>query len=252
VRALAARYTVSLAMSERVSGAIELAGSGGGRLALDVSAGDGLSTLMLIERGWRVIPTELKPRRAGWVGADLDSGLPFRPHTFDLVMMLEVIEHVADIPAALAEIARVVKPGGLAIISTPNRLNAASRVHYLFTGFYKGRRAPISYRYRVDDGRNWHVMGLNDFHWMAHGAGLRMDALGRSRRKLKSKLLAALLYLPVAVSSYMLYVRGVADPEQRRLNRELFRFMTSASCLMDENIVMRFRSVASRPDASGA
>jgi hypothetical protein len=95
-------------------------------------------------------------------------------------------------------------------------------------------------------------MGLNDFHWMAHGAGLMMDALGRSRRKLKSKLLAALLYLPIAVSSYMLYVHGVGDPEQRRLNRELFRLMTSASCLMDENIVMRFRRVGSRSGADRA
>jgi hypothetical protein len=41
----------------------------------------------------------------------------------------------------------------------------------------------------------------------------------------------------------MLYVRGVKDPEQRRINRDLFRFMTSSSLLMDENIIMRFRKV---------
>ena len=35
----------------------------------------------------------------------------------------------------------------------------------------------------------------------------------------------------------------VKDPEQREINRELFGFMTSASLLMDENIVMRFRKV---------
>ena len=38
----------------------------------------------------------------------------------------------------------------------------------------------------------------------------------------------------------MLYGR-VKDPEQRKINRELFGFMTSASLLMDENIIMRFR-----------
>ena len=43
----------------------------------------------------------------------------------------------------------------------------------------------------------------------------------------------------------MLYVRGVKDPEQRRINRDLLGFMTSASLLMDENIVMRFRKVDS-------
>jgi hypothetical protein len=88
-------------------------------------------------------------------------------------------------------------------------------------------------------------MGLNDFHWMAHGYGLKMDALGKSRRKLKAKLAAPLLYPFIAGVSWMLYVRGVKDPAQRAINRELFGFMTSASCLMDENIIMRFRKTAS-------
>jgi hypothetical protein len=38
----------------------------------------------------------------------------------------------------------------------------------------------------------------------------------------------------------MLYGR-VKDPAQREINRQLLGFMTSASLLMDENIIMRFR-----------
>ncbi len=229
-------------MSERVRGAVELAPAPRpGALALDLSAGNGLATQMLAERGWRVISTERRTSRPGWVAADLDYDLPFRSAQFDLVLMLEVIEHLADIPHALGEIARVMKPGAVAIVTTPNRLNITSRLHYLFTGFYKGRRAPLPYRYRVEDGRNWHVMGLNDLHWIAYGAGLRMDALGRSRRKLKAKLLAPVFYPFIAALSYLLFGIGVRDPEQRRINRELFGFMTSPSLLMDENILMRFR-----------
>jgi SAM-dependent methyltransferase len=228
-------------MSERVRGAVELAPAPRpGALALDLSAGNGLATQMLVERGWRVVSTERRTSRPGWIATDIDYDLPFRSGQFDLVLMLEVIEHLADIPHALGEIARVMKPGAVAIITTPNRLNITSRLHYLFTGFYKGRRAPLPYRYRVADGRNWHVMGLNDLHWIAHGAGLRMDALGRSRRKLKAKLLAPLFDPFVAAFSYLLYVLGARDPQQRRINRELFGFMTSASLLMDENILMRF------------
>ena len=234
-------------MSQRVRGAVELIPSDvAPGVALDISAGDGLSTQMLEERRWRVFPTEYHPRRKGWTAVNLNDDLPFRSNTFDLVMMLEVVEHLADIPHILREIARVTKFGGVAILSTPNRLNVTSRLHHLLSGFYKGRRAPLPYHYRVEDGRNWHVMGLNDFHWMAHGFGLHLDALGRSKRKLKTLIFAALMYLPIAAFSHFLYVRGVADPEQRKINRELFRLMTSPDCLINENIVMRFRKVGVR------
>ena len=230
-------------MSERVRGAIALAPAPTpSSHALDLSAGNGISTRLLAERGWRVTSTEYRTRRPGWVRVNLNNDLPFRSESFDLVVMLEVIEHLADIPHALGEIARVMRPDAVAIVTTPNRLNVASRIHYLLSGYYKGRRAPLSYRYRVEDGRNWHVMGLNDLHWIAWGVGLRMESLGRSRRKLRSRIFAPLLYPFIVGFSWMLYGR-VDDPEQAQINRELLRFMTSPSLLMDENIIMRFRKV---------
>ncbi|MBA4008548.1 MAG: bifunctional 2-polyprenyl-6-hydroxyphenol methylase/3-demethylubiquinol 3-O-methyltransferase UbiG [Erythrobacter sp.] len=57
---------------------------------------------------------------AGEVGA-LDIG------TFDLVTSVEVIEHVADKPAFLRDVAARLAPDGLLVMSTPNR-TAASRV----------------------------------------------------------------------------------------------------------------------------
>lgn len=52
------------------------------------------------------------------VAAALDSGLPFRDDTFDVVLAKDVIEHVDDAVAALAELHRVLRPGGLLLIST--------------------------------------------------------------------------------------------------------------------------------------
>ena len=42
-------------------------------------------------------------------------------HTFDVVMSLEVVEHVADVPAFLESMSRLVAPGGLLLIGTLNR-----------------------------------------------------------------------------------------------------------------------------------
>ena len=40
---------------------------------------------------------------------------------FDVVMALEVVEHVADLPAFLAALARLVAPGGILVVGTLNR-----------------------------------------------------------------------------------------------------------------------------------
>jgi SAM-dependent methyltransferase len=52
--------------------------------------------------------------------ADLNS-LPFPDASFDLAVCFEVIEHVAKPHPILTELARVLAPGGVLAISTPNR-----------------------------------------------------------------------------------------------------------------------------------
>lgn len=47
--------------------------------------------------------------------------LPFADAQFDLVYSAEVLQHIADLPALLAEFARVCRPGGHIVISTLNR-----------------------------------------------------------------------------------------------------------------------------------
>lgn len=53
--------------------------------------------------------------------------LPYKDGTFDSVVSFQVIEHIDDDHAFLAEIHRVLKPGGVALITTPNRLQSLSR-----------------------------------------------------------------------------------------------------------------------------
>ena len=61
--------------------------------------------------------------------------LPFQSCAFDVVFLHEVLEHVDDDSQVLREVARVLSPGGHAVIFVPNRL-------YFFEthGFYLGKR----------------------------------------------------------------------------------------------------------------
>lgn len=54
----------------------------------------------------------------GWINQDAES-LTCQDETFDLVVTQDVFEHIFDIDAALLEIARILRPGGAHIFTTP-------------------------------------------------------------------------------------------------------------------------------------
>ncbi|MFT3976646.1 MAG: bifunctional 2-polyprenyl-6-hydroxyphenol methylase/3-demethylubiquinol 3-O-methyltransferase UbiG [Sphingomonas bacterium] len=107
-----------------------------GRSALDVGCGAGLLAEPLARLGARVTAVDAAPENiaaarahAGRLAIDYRVGSveDLADETFDLVTCLEVIEHVADADAFVAGLARAVSPGGLLILSTPNR-TALSRL----------------------------------------------------------------------------------------------------------------------------
>lgn len=64
-----------------------------------------------------------------------DGSLPFADEAFEIVVSIEVIEHVENQFFFWRELARIAKPGGLVVVTTPNVLNINSRLRSLFTGF---------------------------------------------------------------------------------------------------------------------
>lgn len=63
-----------------------------------------------------------------WVQADRLK-LPFADKTFDVVTLLETLEHVDDPRASIKEAARVCKDGGSLIVSVPNELKIEDDSH---------------------------------------------------------------------------------------------------------------------------
>jgi SAM-dependent methyltransferase len=69
--------------------------------------------------------------------ADLNAGgLPYGEGAFSLVTCTEVVEHLENFRHAVREIHRVLAPGGVAILTTPNVLNLQSRLRFLGFGFW--------------------------------------------------------------------------------------------------------------------
>jgi len=64
------------------------------------------------------------------------TALPFPGASFDRALCLDVLEHLAydDQPRALAELHRVLVPGGELLVSVPNLAHLQSRIHFLLRG----------------------------------------------------------------------------------------------------------------------
>lgn len=65
------------------------------------------------------------------VWADVESGLPFDDASFDVVVAGELLEHLADPGAAVAQVRRVLRPGGRFAGSVPNGFRLKHRLRFL-------------------------------------------------------------------------------------------------------------------------
>lgn len=103
-----------------------------GKRALDVGCGAGLLAEPLARLGAQVTGVDAAPENIGAAGAHAAlGGLDIEylaggvevvgGRTFDLVTSMEVIEHVADPAVFVGGLADAVAPGGLLVVSTPNR-----------------------------------------------------------------------------------------------------------------------------------
>ena len=115
-----------------------LGGHFSGKAMLDLGAGmGGLSVTAMREFGPKGLQlyaidynpdycriTRLRAERYGLalpITVAAGEHLPFPNNAFDLVACLDVLEHVASAEMVLAEIHRVLKPGGVALATVPNR-----------------------------------------------------------------------------------------------------------------------------------
>jgi len=119
---------------------------GGGRL-LDVGCSIGLFLDLSRERGWDGVGIEFAPRALAYAreqfGLEVldvplgDAGL--EPESLDAVGLLSVLEHTNEPRRMLADVARVLRPGGAVYVVVPNVESLACRVLHERARTFDGR-----------------------------------------------------------------------------------------------------------------
>lgn len=110
-----------------------------GKRVLDIGLGYGTLGGVLVDRGARYTGVDISPgpvammahrialaRRETQCNAQQGSALalPFPDGEFDLVVSIGCLHHTGDLPRAIAEVRRVIRPGGDAVLMVYNRWSA--------------------------------------------------------------------------------------------------------------------------------
>ena len=109
-----------------------------GKRVLDAACGSGYGSAMLAESAGSVIGIDISGEAVGYArsnyaaaaaaGAEIDFSegdclaLPMNDHSVDVAVAFEIVEHIKDASGFLRELRRVLRPDGVLILSTPNRL----------------------------------------------------------------------------------------------------------------------------------
>lgn len=101
--------------------------------ALDLGSDNGIISWMFRSRGGNWTSADLGTAAAGMIQRMVGdsvfcldgSDLPFASESFDVIVVVDLLEHVDDDRRLLREIARCLRPGGKLVLNVPHRKRAA-------------------------------------------------------------------------------------------------------------------------------
>lgn len=120
---------------DKVAALLSVLGPVEGKRCLDLGSDNGVVSLLLRKQGGSWASGDLTPETVeailSLVETDVhlvtEDKMPFADGAFDVVVVVDMLEHVEHEGAFVAELARVLRPGGRLVVNTPHARNTALR-----------------------------------------------------------------------------------------------------------------------------
>lgn len=198
-----------------------------GKRVLDMPAGNGWVGEVLSNRGAVVTSADINHEKPHYSQIDMEFPLPFEDEAFDAIVCCEGIEHVFSPFRLFSELARVLAPGGILVLTTPNVQNLYSRWQFLCTGylfqFDPYNKIPLKEGQVADKGHISPVFYGQLRYWSEHlGLSVKDPTGGRMKRVLLFPLLAPVLLVGLWWN-YRDWKRTSNDPARKVITKHLFK-----------------------------
>lgn len=208
---------------------------------LDVPAGHGAFAARCAARGMQAWAGDVidhdDPPGVTRSKVDLNGKLPFDDGFFDAVVCIEGIEHLHRPFDFVRECRRVLRKGGVMVMTTPNISALRSRWRYLLTGFHNKAKTPLDER----SPNPLHHVYMTSYpmgRYLLHTEGFRVVDVRTNRYKAM-----ALLWAPFAPITWLVtwltfrHEKGDA-PEAWPIHRDVLRTMHTAPVLFGETMIL--------------
>lgn len=231
------------------------------KIVIDIPAGAGRWSAIFAELGARLEPYDLfpeffLPKGIKCKKADLNKDLPIKDEHADFVHCQEGIEHVADQLHMFKEFSRILKKGGILLLTTPNYSNLRSKLSYFMTEsehFYKIMPPnEIDSVWHADDNSVYfgHIflIGIQKLRLLARLSGLTIKKIHHLRIGHTALLLLFLFYPFIFTVNILAYRRALRkaknlDQEQKRIYRQLLHLGIDPRLLVDTHLFLEFEKV---------
>lgn len=199
------------------------------KIVIDIPAGNGVTTEILLELEAKVEPFDLFPeyfmlKDIECKRADVIEKIPVADNYADWVVCQEGIEHFSDQLKAFKEFNRILKIEGKLLITTPSYSNLSAKMSYLLFESETSKQMPpneiddiwMSDKAITKELYHGHIflLGIQKLRILAKLAGFKIEEIQYVRISKGSLFLFPFFYPFIFVSSYLRYFRNLRKHEE--------------------------------------